>query len=536
MIRKLIKFGGLLPKLEGEALPFGMAAKCIDVDLSRGILSPFRSDEKRFNVSGKTFYTDGCCLAASDDVCGTFARVYADCDWIVKADDSGVWISLWNCNLNWCRLGFDFELPAPSAQILERVGNNFNQEIRQYYYTVGNNHGWESMPSPVSEVVIASNDLDVVVSGFATDFNSCVDWGRVYCAVSNLDYGDDREKATEFLLVGEFQAGENVFIHKAHTVYGEKCQTEEYQPPPVRLHSLAYSDNGQLGGLSGNELCLSAPFKPYAFPEQYRYGNFRGKPIRFVVSNQIGYVLTDAFPALIDLSGAPSEAGCRDVRIVPIHLPCVSYRSATVYQGGCVYASRDGLVWLNGESARVISLDFWTTQQWQLLNPTTLRGAIVNGWYIGKTDKFCFRFKLPDSVFEQVDNWHLGELSINADNFFVSDNGKMFFINDEGVWEWAAGSNFKPFIWRGALNVSAGFVAWSAFKVINDHAPVRVLHLKRGANRTDDVIISDKVVHNGKPNRLKSGISALEIDVEISGVGSVREYTVATSVAELGAQ
>lgn len=542
---KITKFGGMMPRLHEKNLPQNMAQSCYDVDLSRGVLQPLRTDKFVSPVGGKSFYTDGCCIAASDDVCGTFARVYADCDYLVKADNSGAWVAKWlpsNCDLTWCKLGFDVDLPAPQVQVVGDVAADFNREMRQYYYTLVNANDWESEPSEVSDVLIADNDKDVIVSGLIATLpeNVCADTVRIYCAVSGLDYGDDKPREAHFLRVDEVPLGTTVFVHKAHEVYGDLCLSENHAPPPRDLHSVAYADNGQLGGLSGDELVLSAPFAPYAFPENYRYGNFRGKPKRFVVSGNVGYVLTDGFPAVVELGSAPSEAGCRDVKVVDLHLPIVSYRSAAVYHGGCVYASRDGLVLLGGEQARVVSLDFMTAEQWQLWQPETLRGAIVGGWYVGCTDTVAFRFKLPDNVFDNVDDWHLTMLSLPAAtrNFCVHDAGTLFFISDFGVSAFAKGNDFKDFVWVGRVNAAAGMVAWSAYKLVVDDAPVAVLHraFKRKSGRlsADVVVLGDKQVWDSRAKRLKVGYAELDIDVRIAGRGVVSEYAIATSVAELG--
>lgn len=539
------KFGGLLPRLHEMNLPEHMAVECVDVDLSRGVLQPFRTDKKSFTLRGKAVYSDGCCAVVSQDPCATFARVYADCDWLLRADASGTWVAKWqpeNCDLQWCKLGFDVDLPAPRVQVLGTPRDDFNREMRQYFYTLANEHDWESEPSEVSDVLIADNDHDVMLADLLTELpeNVCADTVRIYCAVSGLDYGDDKPREAHFLRVGEVPLGTTVFIHKAREVYGDLCLSEHHAPPPRDLHSIAYADNGQVGGLSGDELVLSAPFAPYAFPENYRYGNFRGKPKRWLVSGNVGYVLTSECPAVVELGSAPSEYGCRDVKVLGLPLPIVSYRSAAVYHGGCVYASRDGLVLLAGEQARVISLDFLTAEQWRLWQPETLRGAIVGGWYVGCTDTVAFRFKLPDDVFERVDDWHLTMLSVAADGFCATHSGALFFVNDGGVWQWNAGADFKTFTWRGRLNALHGFVAWSAYKVVVDYAPVRVLHraYKRDVGRLSAgvVVLGDKLVGDGRPKRLKVGFAQCDFDVLISGTGVVREYGIATSVAELGAK
>lgn len=541
---KITRFGGLLPRIHRQDLPVAMAQECVDVDLSRGVLRPFRTDKLVSEQGGKSLWTDGCCVITSGNCRTSFAHVYADCDWLVatELDDFGYPVVATRekaCAGKWCRLGFPVDLPAPVAVNQGVVREDFNRELRQYVYTLVNEWGWESFPSDVSDVLVADNDVDVVVSGIPAAFDGwCVELVRVYCAVSGLDYGSSEQKEAEFLLVGEFDLGQTSFRHVAHSDYGDLLVSDEYAPPSDEMVSVCYAGNGQLGGIVGNELWLSEPLLPHAWNEKYRYGNFRGVPVRFLAGESVGYVLTTGFPAVVEMGSVPSEMGCRDISVIEESLPIISFQSAALYGGGCVYGSRDGLVFLSGTQARVFSLDFWTVEQWQLMKPWTLRGVVHDGWYFGCTDTVCFRLKVPDAIYEKVEVETLGHLSLSAAGWYRSDADVLFFVNESGVFEWNAGDDWKSFIWRSRLNVSGGYTAWAAYKIGLDFAPVSVRHIgqKRytGALVGGDVVLGDKVVEDSRPHRLKVGYSGLMVDVEIRGKGEVFEYHVATSVSELG--
>lgn len=534
---KITKFGGLLPKNDNADWA---AEKCLDVDLSRGFLQPFRTDKKiaENTNQNKSLYTNGCCITASQDSCATFARVHFDCDYLIQADNAGIWVAKWqperDCLLNFEPLGFDLSLPAPTAQVLGVVAENFNREMRQYFYTVVNSWGWESPPSDVNEVVVADSDKDVIIANLTTELPENVEKIRIYCAVSGLDYGDDKPRDSHFLQIGEIDKGQTVFVHKAQTTYGDTCATENHNPPPRGIHSIAFSENGQIGGIVGKELHLSEPFAPYAFAERYRYGDFRGLPKRFLISGNYGYVLTDECPAVVDMT---TINDVRDVQCINEYLPIVSCCSAATFSGGCVYATKNGLVLLSGANAKVITLDLMTAEQWQMWQPETLRGVIFEGWYYGVSDNTAFRFRLPENIFETVDNWHLTNLSIRADNFCAAADG-LYFVNDAGVFAFNAGNDYKELFWQTKINKSQGFVAWSAYKLVVDYAPAHVQHIgykrKMGRLTSDKVILGDKLVGDSRPHRLKAGYAELDFSVSLRTKGAIREYTIATSVAELG--
>lgn len=348
---KLTQFGGVAPRQRPNNLHQAMAQVAEDVDLSRGSLRPWRTDKKVSEKTGNAIFVDKCCYLVSDNCHAAFSRIETDCGFIVASgvkDYPVIQMREKACNDKWQRLGFPVELPAPNAQFLGQLSEDFNQELRQYYYTLVDSFGFESAPSLPSEPIYAHNDQAVILSGFPADFPTyTLAKIRLYCAVTPLDYGDPKaEYDAHFLLVDELDFGTGSYVHPPHTVYGEECLTEEYEPPPEHIRDLQYCGNGQLGGLVGTELWLSEPLKPHSFPEAYRYGRFNGKPIRFLCGERTGYILTDSRPYVIEMQTPPSTQGCRQLSPLEEPLPIISYQSACLYNGACFYASQDGLVML----------------------------------------------------------------------------------------------------------------------------------------------------------------------------------------------
>lgn len=250
---KLTTFGGIAPRTRPNNLHQAMAQIAEDVDLSRGTLRPWRTDKKVSDKTGNSIFVDKCCYLASDNCQASFSRIDTDCCFIVA---SGV-------------KDFPVEIPAPNAQFLGTLSDDFNTELRQYYYMLVDSFGFESAPSLPSEPIYAHNDQAVVLSGISANFPSYhIAKVRLYCAVTPLDYGDPKaDYDAHFLLVDELDFGTTNYIHQPHTVYGEECLTEEYEPPHECMTDLQYCGNGQLGGLVGTELWLSEPLQPHAFPE-----------------------------------------------------------------------------------------------------------------------------------------------------------------------------------------------------------------------------------------------------------------------------
>lgn len=541
---KLIQFAGLIPRTPSHNLPPITAQVAHDVDLSQGTLKPWRTDRNIAQQTARSFFYEDCCLLTSDNCLAEFCRLPTACGYYLASGIADYPVIKTNCGDEWQRLGFPDELPAPTAQRLGGEMGDFNAELREYAYTLVDKFGFESQLSDPSEPIYAHNDFPVVISNLPSHFPTyAIETIRIYCAVTPLDYGEgikDNQAEGHFLQVAELPFGTTSTAIQPHIQYGSECTTDEYAPPPADLHSLHYCGNGQVGGLANGELWLSEPLQPHAFPESYRYGNFRSKPIRFLASETVGYVLTDGFPAVIEQAQPPQAHGMRAVTQLQEPLPLIAYQSACVYQGACFYASEKGLVMLSGTQARIITGQLWTAEQWQALAPWTMKGTAHDGYYFATTDTGTYRFKLPENVHSDSQFDSLTTLSIKPTAYYRCSHGRLYFADEQGIWEWSAGTQWKHFTWRGRLHTMAGYTALTAYKIVQDFAENRVKHTAYKRHRNDlvgePVILGDKIVQDSRPHRLKAGFSTLQFEVEISGQGEVWEYHIASSVAELGAE
>ena len=542
---KLTQFGGIAPRQRPNNLHQAMAQVAHDVDLSGGTLRPWRTDKKVSDKTGNSIFVDKCCYLTSDNCKASYSRIDTDCCFIVASGvkDYPVIQRKDNaCNDKWNRLGFPIELDAPNAQFLGTLSQDFNQELRQYIYTLVDEFGFESAPSLPSEPIYAHNGQQVILSGLPTNFPTYnIAKIRLYCAVTQLDYGDPKaEYDAHFLQVEELDFGTANYIHQPHTVYGEECLTEEYEPPHECMTDLQYCGNGQLGGLVGTELWLSEPLKPNAFPEAYRYGHFNGNPIRFLCGEQAGYILTDEYPAVIEMESPCQSQGCRSISICEEPHPIISYQSACLYNGACFFATKDGLVMLMGSQSKIVTTHLYTKDQWQAIAPWTMIGVVHDGYYFGFTETHSIRFKIPDNIHEEVQIETLTTLSIRPIAVYRSDQDELFFATADGIFQWNVGGDWKTFRWMGKLNTTPGYTAFTAYKLVHDYTPTHVKHTAYKRHRSEmvqeSVILGEKIVIDSRPHRLKGGYSTLQFDVEITGQGEVLEYHVATSVAELGVE
>lgn len=554
---KLSNFSGLIPRLHRRNLPESVPVKALDVDLSNRTLKPFRLNKPVSNKTGQFIYVDDCCFITSDNCKASVDTMETECKIVVATGIKDYPVqNLFNkaCAGEWVRIGFP-ETTKPSAQSLNfspkphtsssgDIGD-FAREVRQYYYTLITCLGdgtacQESMPSLPSDVIDCHNTDDVVISGILTDAGDYkIDKVRIYCAVTHVDF-EGKEQEGTFLEVGEIPFGSGTFVHRIATGYGEECQTEEYDNLPDHASNLQYCGNGQLAALVGCELWMSEPLMPHAWPESFRYGRFRGKPIRFLGTESVGYILTDSYPSIIEIESPCTLPGCRKVTNLEETHPIISYDSACVYNGSCFYATNDGIVMLSGTNSAVITSSLFSRDDWLAIAPWTLRGVVHDGYYYGFTDVMSFRFKVPDNIHEQFESSTLVELSDKPIAVCRSRQDKLMLAFNDGTYEFNAGDQWREFQWESKVYTAPGYTAFTAYKIVGDFTDFRVVHKLHKRQRDEmvdeHIIVGDHITYDNKPRRLRAGYSTINFSVEISGKGEVTEYHIASSVNELGGQ
>lgn len=334
----------------------------------------------------------------------------------------------------------------------------------------------ESAPTPPSEVVDLDDGDGCMISGFeipgAADMR--VTHIRLYRTVSGL-------KSSEFRLLVELDAGTKEYMDTAHDkdVTGEVLSTSMWDAIPDGAQGLIKTDNGLYAAFIGNELLVSEPFIPYAFPAAYRLtvedpivalGHVDGTII----------VLTRGRPYL--------AAGSAPESLQLIHLPieqaCVSARSVASLPGGVVYASPDGLMHFTANEQSLLTAGTFTREQWQAMQPETLIGTVHDGRYIGffvgTGQGFVFSLGARDIVKVQLPTgWkvhglyhHSGDDAVYLVVEITAENQSSY-----SVQHWEGGEDVLPYTWRSKPFFFSALTSISALRVEGEQSsrsPVEV--------------------------------------------------------------
>lgn len=256
-------------------------------------------------------------------------------------------------------------------------------DSRRYVYTYVSALGEEGPPSDDSALVDVSPAQTVDLSGLDTgplsgQYN--IDRKRIYRTVTSA-------VGTAYQFVAEIGiATQSYSDAKGDADLGEVLPSwdpslpgSEWSPPPETMQGITALNNGVLAGFDGNEVRLTPPYQPHAWPVAYRHVT----PYPVVAVGALGrsIVAVDHSDAYL-ITGATPEA--MDMTPLKIEQPCVAKRSmVSLGNGGVAYAGPDGLVLIQESGAQIITAGYLTRSDWQALNPESIHAYLLDGRYIG---------------------------------------------------------------------------------------------------------------------------------------------------------
>lgn len=160
------------------------------------------------------------------------------------------------------------------------------------------------------------------------------------------------------------------------TANGAQMTCTSYHMPPADMIGLIALPNGMMAGFSGNEMCLSEPWHPHAWPVGYRQTT--DYPIVAIGSISTTVVIgTTGTP--YTMSGSSPDAMSMD-RIDNIW-PCLSKRGMVSGDGGVMYPTVGGLAFIGAGGANLMTKPLYTQAEWLPLVPSGFIAALHDSKY-----------------------------------------------------------------------------------------------------------------------------------------------------------
>ena len=488
------------------------------------------------------------------------------------------------------KLSYLLGIPAPAAAPAVTIGGTpaGYPVSRAYVYTMVTGWGEESAPSGASSIIKVETGETVTVNTFSAvpsgDRN--VTHRRIYRVATGLT-------GAEYLFVAEITVATTSYVDSlTDAQLGEILETTGWLPPPATLAGLIALPNGVMAGFVGNEVYLSVPYAPYAYPLAYKQvtdfpvvalGHFGTAVVAATSGNP--YLINGIDPAY----AAPSQH--------PGVLPCVSKRGLVSTEYGVLYPSSAGLVRVTGSGAEVITLPLIDADDWQNFGPETIHAVFYNGAYIAFYETAIVNGVTVGGGFiiEGIGrgDLHLTELDFYRYGTYLDpDTNILYMVDYDGttntIVQWEGLITKKAYTWRSKLfahrpqcfqaakvvaryadvldaakvaeyqalhdaqiaanaaviaaNAGIGAVNGTYVNVleVNGNGMVEAVTVPSAESSSvefklyaDGVLRHTQAISSNTPFRLPGGYEGVETEIQLSGSAPVTEVVVAGNVSEL---
>lgn len=472
---RINQFKGIIPRAPDHILRDGDSRVAHDVDLSRGTLAPFR--EKKLLQSAPEdairIHQLGCCTYTFDS-CVDIAEWLPECQRLYitgRTSYPEVGIPTGGCALSLQRLG----VPQPTTPLVATTTTaEPERDVSEvsYVYTFKNNLGEEGAPSPSSNDVLKQDDEGVVtLGGFtAPSFEYAVTTICLYRRETGFFTGSEQVEtpSTDYYLVGEYPVGTGVVEDNLAIInLGRALWTMGVEEPPRKISNItAIGGTMSMVASLGNKLYFSKAGQPWNWPRSQEM-TLDDNIVDIVDQNGSLYVLTTGNPYIVQGDAGCDERQCRVVTKLEYRMPliaCGTGSGSLATPFGVIYSSNEGLVQLATSSApKVLTDEFYTTEQWRALRPDTVRLGYSNGMLFCVTDVESMVIFLNTASYQNHTLNRLVTISDRPIDMFEMDNGELMMLEKGATWQWNAGDTLRPYRWRSeVINAGGNLVFASA--------------------------------------------------------------------------
>ena len=242
--------------------------------------------------------------------------------------------------------------------------------------------------------------------------------------------------------------------------------SENYDKPNSNMKGLTNYHKNMLVGFFDNQLCISFPNKPHAWPQKFRItldSNI------VAVSVNGGYILaiTEKYP--YNISGNSPES--MSIVRIDANYPCLSKQSVqNIGSQGIMWATHGGLaLWRGGGGIGLATAKLYDWDAWgDYLDPSTIKGHYYNDKYFGSHDTGSFTFELDNEE---------GGTFVKISYMFTAAytdplSGVMYYTSDTSgdILQWDDKTQIlAPLEWKSKTITMPDYMNAGAARVIADY-------------------------------------------------------------------
>ena len=408
--------------------------------------------------------------------------------------------------------------PTTSTGALTDADADATPQFDAWAYTFVSDLGEEGAPSKPTGVIQRGFNVDGTIqpvtitmpTGVTGPYN--ITHKRIYRTVTGLGGGTSYQLVAQILL-SQATYDDTTPIRGL----GSALITTTWDPPHEDLQGLIALPNGVLAAFKGREIHFSEPYQPHAWPSDY---------IQVVDADVVGLdnfgstvvVGTKGDPHLINVADPLNAATVK----MELNQACISGRSfAYIDLQGVVYASPDGLVLVGPSGGKVVTEAVYNRENWQALDPSTIRSVYHDGAYLGfLADKAIAFDQRQQGAIETTD-------VVNA-IFHDRERDKLYVVDDADnmLKEWVSSAEASAVLrsarWCSYIDVGLARIFSSAQVIANDYPIIFRLFAD-----SDRVPIWEKQVTGRNPFRIPGNLGLHgEYQYEVEGQHTVEEVRI----------
>lgn len=537
----LTMFRGLLPRLNAKLLQPFQASDSVNADLDRGDLRPYKGTTSHVALSKpgdiKTIYR----YAGTKDInAGYWFHWTTDVD-VVRSPVPGDTESITyftgdgapkftfaavatSGGTGYPTNSYLLGVPAPGAGMLSAVGGTADPdataedaEIRSYVVTYVTDRGIEGPPSnPITTSSLLPGQY-ITLTGIPTGpgGNYVISTKRIYRTVTT-------DSSSEYQLVAEIAIGTSTYQDNISSLnLGGVLPSEEWYPPPNDMFNLGILSNGIMYGLSKNTACFSKAYLPNAWGPLDQQG-MPYTPIGAGHFDNTVVVLTDKNPILF--TGTDPESMSQEE--LSINQACLSKRSVVSTTYGVVFASPDGLIMIGPGGYKNLTSQYFTREQWNAIDPSTIMGVFHDNRYLGFYDdgtvQRCFVLDPTDS------ESGLRYISLHAKHAYSDAyTDELFVLIGSSVHRWNSAADLT-YTWRSKLfEITDAKTPTAARVTAESYASITFRFYVDGSLKHTQSVAS------GKAFRMPRGYHGRLFQVEVEATDVITRIEVAESASDL---
>ena len=415
-------------------------------------------------------------------------------------------------------------------------------EARVYALTYVNRFGDESAPGVIEKVIyLTKGDNPILTIPYAEGARTALvrDYGinaiRLYRSVTNS------AGMAQFLFVKEYlltMTSSSVAILDdmpyGSTKIGEPMVTMNYDPPRFGMKGLGVTDDGVGYAYVDKTICLSEPYTLYAWPRFYELSSQHTIMGLGHYDNTI-VVATTGNPMLIGGS-EPENMG---VLSLPLYEGCVSSRSMVNLNHGCMYASNNGLVLVTTNSAKLLTENVFSANDWQKINPSSIHATAYKNGYLFFWDNGVKK----GSGYIDLNEGNKGVMWFDDHALNTFLDGDMVKLINKDLDPFGVSKSFyksfnpeygeaftrKTFVWKSKkFNIDVIKRMLAAQVIADDYAGASIIFRVFG----NGALLHESTVKNHKAFRVANHSAKHDFSIEVESSVPVREIVLAETMRD----